>query len=316
MTFAEYARAWFADVSPTLQPATVIGYGCTLANHLLPAFGDLPLVELRRRELRRYVAAKRDAGMKQSTLRTHIGCLSAILSAAVSDDELPGNPAVGFWRRYKREVGTTDEPRKKAIPADAVAPFFATCAEVSPELYALLFTYAGTGARRCEVLGLQAGDVDFERMSLRIERQWVGGKRRWSNRTKGGKPRDVPLSPRLAEVLRAAIAESDALSERLFDRVTEPRWIFRSGWTGEPWSPDHVCKRVRYLARVAGISGVSPKSFRHYVASSLVNGGESIRDAQTILGHRNIATTMGYVAPAPVHNPGAVDRLVQTIPTP
>ncbi len=54
---------------------------------------------------------------------------------------------------------------------------------------ALLMTLYGTGMRRSEVAHLQVQDVDSQRMLIRV------------NAGKGGKSRDLPLSPALLETL-------------------------------------------------------------------------------------------------------------------
>ena len=56
---------------------------------------------------------------------------------------------------------------------------------------ALLMTLYGTGMRRSEVCHLKIADIDSQRMIIRVERG------------KGGKSRDLPLSPALLETLRA-----------------------------------------------------------------------------------------------------------------
>src|SRR6202051_4607725 len=55
----------------------------------------------------------------------------------------------------------------------------------------LLMTLYGTGMRRGELAGLKVSDIDSQRMIIRV----VAGK--------GGKDRDIPLSPALLEILRA-----------------------------------------------------------------------------------------------------------------
>ncbi len=51
-------------------------------------------------------------------------------------------------------------------------------------------TLYGTGMRRSELAHLKVSDIDIQRMIIRV----VGGK--------GGKDRDLPLTPALLETLR------------------------------------------------------------------------------------------------------------------
>ena len=65
--------------------------------------------------------------------------------------------------------------------------------EASSNLFqrTLLMVLYGTGMRRSEVVRLKVGDIDSQRMVIHV----VNGK--------GGKDRDLPLSPALRETLRA-----------------------------------------------------------------------------------------------------------------
>jgi len=85
---------------------------------------------------------------------------------------------------YPREA----ERRPSILSLDEVARLI----NASGNLFrrALLMTLYGTGMRRSELVQLKVGDIDSERMIIRV----VKGK--------GGKDRDLPLSPALLETLR------------------------------------------------------------------------------------------------------------------
>jgi integrase len=55
---------------------------------------------------------------------------------------------------------------------------------------AMVMTLYATGVRRAELCRLKVADIDSERMVLHVQRG------------KGGRDRDVPLSPKLRETLR------------------------------------------------------------------------------------------------------------------
>ena len=65
------------------------------------------------------------------------------------------------------------------------------CAPTAPKYKAAFATAYGAGLRVSEVVVLKVGDIDSERMLLRVERG------------KGGKDRHAMLSPQLLELLRA-----------------------------------------------------------------------------------------------------------------
>jgi len=56
-----------------------------------------------------------------------------------------------------------------------------------------------------------------------------------------------------------------------------------------------VFKIIKHLAEKAQIKkSISPHTFRHSFASSLVNGGADLRAVQQMLGHESITTTEIY----------------------
>jgi site-specific recombinase XerD len=142
---------------------------------------------------------------------------------------------------------------------------------------ALLMTVYGTGMRRSEVVRLKVRDIDSKRMIIRV----VQGK--------GGKDRDLPLSPELLETLRA------------YWRWRKPKeYLFPS--RGERRGPDvplsdktvwHVCGDA---ARKAGITKhVTPHTLRHSWATHLLEAGTDLRTIQMLLGHGDLETTARYI---------------------
>src|ERR1035441_6539356 len=89
----------------------------------------------------------------------------------------------------------------------------------------MVIIIACLGLRVCELLGLQWGDIDFENLTVKIQRSWVEGE---INATKTEASESaLPLDPDLAEVLLSlkAKAESAAGSDFLFAGASgRPRW--------------------------------------------------------------------------------------------
>ena len=141
----------------------------------------------------------------------------------------------------------------------------------------LLMTLYGTGMRRSELAHLKVGDIDSQRMIIRV----VAGKR--------SKDRDLPLSPALLETLRE------------YWRWRKPKlYLFptrlRRVQSEEPISDKTVWIACSEAAHRAGIrKRVTPHTLRHSWATHLLEAGTDLRTIQVLLGHDDLETTAQYL---------------------
>ena len=112
----------------------------------------------------------------------------------------------------------------------------------------------GAGLRASEVSGLKVGDVDSQRMVLRIQQG------------KGGKDRYAMLSPVMLERLRTWWRMARAQG-KMFDGG----WLFPGLNPIEPLSPRQLNRAVHAAARAAGIDKrVSMHTLRHSSGSRII----------------------------------------------
>src|ERR1700757_1523507 len=141
----------------------------------------------------------------------------------------------------------------------------------------LLMTLYGTGMRRSELAHLKVGDIDSQRMIIRV------------GAGKGGKGRDLPFSPPLLEPLRE------------YWRGRKPKlYLFPTRTRGlpveEPISDKTVWIACSEAARRAGINKrVTPHTLRHSWATHLLEAGTDLLTIQVLLGHGDLETTAQYL---------------------
>jgi len=141
----------------------------------------------------------------------------------------------------------------------------------------ILMVLYGTGVRRTELSLLKVTDIDSKRMVIHIRQG------------KGSRDRDIPLSPKLLEALRA------------YWRWKKPKiYLFPStpGKRGveEPMSDKVVWWAVREAARRAGITRkIGPHTFRHSFATELLEAGTDLRTIQLLMGHTRLEDTTLYL---------------------
>ncbi len=123
------------------------------------------------------------------------------------------------------------------------------------------------------MVALKVGDIDLERMLLRIEQG------------KGRKDRDATLSPQLLEL-------RDWWVEGRRRGVSLPRgWLFPGRNPVEPLSTRQLNRAVHAAAEAAGIKKrVSPHTLRHSFATHLLEQDTDIRVIQVLLGHAKLDT--------------------------
>ncbi len=136
----------------------------------------------------------------------------------------------------------------------------------------------GAGLRASEVVALKVGDIDSQRMALRIEQG------------KGSKDRYAMLSPVLLERLRTWWRVARAQGKML-----DGGWLFPGQNPIDPLSTRQLNRAVHFAADVAQLDKrVSMHTLRHSFATHLLEQKVDIRVIQVLLGHKKLETTALY----------------------
>jgi integrase len=159
--------------------------------HLLPYFGNVPLVKLTKnmaREYRRYRQSEKS--IKDATVNRDVAVLRHLLYWATDEGLLPANPLARL--RMERE-------RRTARPVMSVEEEDKLLAVAPKHLADLVVAALDTGMRRGELLGQRWEHIDFGRMLLSVTR----------SKTPEGEAREIPLTKRLLELLQPRRQEED-----------------------------------------------------------------------------------------------------------
>ncbi|MGF6371645.1 integrase/recombinase XerD [Paraburkholderia sp. RAU6.4a] len=136
----------------------------------------------------------------------------------------------------------------------------------------------GAGLRTSEVVALKIGDIDSQRMTLRIEQG------------KGRKDRYAMLSPVLLERLRVWWRVAHAQG-----RMPDGGWLFPGLDPVDPLSTRQLNRAIHAAAEAAQIDKrASMHTLRHSFATHLLEQKVDIRVIQVLLGHRKLETTAPY----------------------
>jgi integrase/recombinase XerC len=278
---AHTVRAYLGDVSSLLAHACAAGLG---------SLADLDIGAIRA-----WLAAQHSDGRSRATLARRAAAARAFTAFGHARgwlEEDPG-PLLGTAKTARHlpqvlargqveavlALGTAAGgalPDPLAGAADGAQPDPVACALIWRDSAILELLYA-TGIRVSELCGLDLGDVDGERMTVRV----LG---------KGNRERVVPVG---IPAVRAMRQWCDA-GRPLLAGVPSGRALFL-GARGGRLDP-RTARRVVHarLAAAGSVPDTGPHGLRHTAATHLLEGGADLRSVQEILGHASLSSTQIY----------------------
>lgn len=323
----DFAAYWMKEhVEKTLAPKTAVGYRAHLKNRIIPALGNIRLKDLKPLHIVRFFndldgsdvienPAYRKKDGNTAEPRTISGktqlnvfrTLSCMLTNAVQWGLIPFNPCdrTAAPKAKKKKVcflNESDVP-KLLVAIDDKPLMWKVC------IYIALFG----GLRRGEIAGLEWKDIDFEKNTIRIERnsQYVTdlGVITKVPKTESS-VREVSMHTAVMELLR--LHKIEEMKKRL---TLGNKWVgaakpelYRvlTGWNGKPIFPDSISKFFDRLVSHLDISTpITLHGLRHTSATLMLAKGISIKNVSARLGHADANVTLAVYT----HALQSVDRL-------
>jgi integrase len=258
------------------KPSTRYGYDCVLNKHIIPAIGDLPMIEIAPLTIEDVVSKATEAGLASRSVRNVLVVLQSIFSLAVEDEVITKSP---IRKNHRPAVEQTEKP---VWTAEEVRNIL----DAVPASYRAIFTLlALTGARIGEVLALQWKHFDFEHQTLKIEQSlWKG----------------QLVAPKTKASIRLilfgdALARSMTAHMGVSTRIGPEDFVFVKP-DGSNIQPDVLRRDVLYpvLDRMQFTRferSVGFHAFRHAAASLINQETGNLKLAQRLLGHADVSTT-------------------------
>lgn len=267
-TFGKGAELWLKALGAQ-GSRSVDEYEGRLGRSILPAFRDVPIVEIHRKE----VLAWRDglsARVSAGTVNALLSTLSSAFTWFCDQRWIDVNPC----RRIKTLVR-----KERTFPwlqsSEQVTRLLAHCSPTYRTIYAVL---VGTGMRLDEALHLHWDDVDLEHRLITVQRGRKGV-------PKSGKMRRIPILDGALPVLREM---------RL--KRGENRMLWPGGKpgkrTGKALTRATVYRPFKLAVRRADLDPrMRVHDLRHSFASLFLLDGGDIFKLSRILGHSSVAVT-------------------------
>ena len=149
------------------------------------------------------------------------------------------------------------------------------------------------GLRRGESHGLRWSDINFETDTFQVRQQLLRVQGRLilgPVKTQAGQ-RDLPLLDLARQALTNQVAQQAGYRVAMGSAWPETDLVFTTG-TGHTVEPRNLVRSFRRICDTSQIRAIKVHHLRHTVGSLLKDIGIPARDAQAILGHTRISTTL------------------------
>ena len=255
---------------------TLRNYRGIFNNHIRPKWADVCVKEVRALSVENWLETYPHSRPVKSHVRN---LLHTLFQSAIRWEMVDRNP-IELVRQSSKRLKT---PRS-LTPAE----FKALLGELSEPYKTMTVLAACLGLRVSELVGMQWGDLDFENLTLRVQRSFVRGVI-YPTKTEASAG-SLPLDEGLAELLQAHKAGSVYLSDSDF--------VF-AGDSGRPrWPESMLTDHIKPAAVRAGIGKFGWHTFRHTYSTLLHALGAVMAVQKELLRHANIQTTMNVYTQA------------------
>lgn len=211
------------------------------------------------------------------------------------------------WELIERNpIDLVRQSRKRLKAPRVLTPeeFKALLPHLSEPYRTMVLTVACLGLRVSEMLGLQWGDIDFENLTVMVERSVCEGEVNFTKTEASQSP--LPLDPDLAEILVIHKARVECTGSKDF--------VFANAGGKLPWPDNILADHLKPAATMAGIGNVGWHTFRHTYATLLHALGTKPAVQKELLRHSDIQTTLNvYTQALSAEKREAASKLVDTL---
>ena len=272
---------WAPSLDVSLQ--TKLDYQRQYNSHIRPFFGQRPMSSIKPEDIQKWRVSLKKAPastgyqLSENTVEKLTNLLGAILKDAFVNDRIHVNPMVKIKRKKPKQI-------KKIIPlsfetVEKLANGFA------PRWQLVIWIGYFTGLRPSEILGLTWDRLDFEKGSIKIDRQLSRFPNQvFEDHLKTAKTyRTIPFPVVLQGLIQSHVNRFGL----------GPHGLLLQNRSGKIWRYKDASAMFREIARPLGLErGEGLHQLRHTFVSLLIQLNLNAKQIQEWLGHESILETM------------------------
>ncbi len=298
--FGKYGAKWIAErrnsKGEPLRALTRKDYELVLAKYLVPTFGDRPIDQITRADVRTWHTKLGTAPPR--TRAKAYGLLRAIMNTAVDDELIVASPV------HIRGAGAQVTKRKVEPATPAEIDMMADA--MPPRLRASVIISAWCALRYGELAELRRKDIDTKRKLIRVRRAVTfppGGPVVGPPKSDAG-VRDVSIPPHIWPVVEEHLKE--------YVRPAPEALLFPSEGRGHIWHSgmNNYFSKARVAA---GREDLKWHDLRHTGATLAAQVGATIAELQARLGHSTSVAAQLYQHAAKDRDRQIAERLSRLV---
>lgn len=233
----------------------------------------------------------------KTTIKHNFNTLRNVLEYAARLHYIDADPC--------KDLGVKEKPRAKKTEIDflpsRMAYRFIEALDTEPLFWRTYFNIVlTTGLRRGEALALQWRDIDYDNMTIHVERNvtrdGTSEDHRHIGETKAEDKATVPMVPRVSKMLEDLKTEQEEKYGVTFLPSSTAFIFCAANDVNTTVYPSEPTRMLSKITKRHGLPDLSPHDLRHSAATLALEAGANLKQVQTLLRHKDPATTLQYYA--------------------
>ncbi|ETO40002.1 Integrase [Fructilactobacillus florum 8D] len=305
ITVQQYIKIYMDNHKNNIKKSTSVSYWTAFNKHIIPAIGNIKLSNLNKiNYTSKLINPMVEKGYKRNTILSCHNRMMTIMYDAVDNEFIDRNKISHV------QIPDTGKEQKRIMTKVELNKFNAQLNHESLLTQVIMYTLEQTGMRQGELCGLQWHDIDFNKLTISINRtRDYNGVR--SPKTKDSK-RTINISKQLASLLkkyRLKVSQQFIQKGIKFDDTT---FVLQSEYLN-PLVNTGISLRLRNTLKRADlgylVGSFTAHTFRHMYASFLLNSGVPVSEVSASLGHSSPQMTLSvYTERNPENDVNLADK--------
>ncbi|MBQ3762239.1 MAG: site-specific integrase [Clostridia bacterium] len=286
--------------SGSLAEGTIFDYTRHIEHYIKPAIGAIRLTDLKPYHIQKVyneLINRKPKPLSAKTIKNLHSVIHSSLEAAKEQDLILVNPSdkVKLPKINKTEINPLNEQQQRLL-LEAVK---------GTELEAIYKAALFTGMRQGELMGLTWDRIDFEKGTIKIDRQMItervkGGKHKFSS-TKTQKSNRVimpaPSFMKMLKALRVEQKQNKLKAGKMWDEgdFVGAGLVFTNSY-GHNLYKSTITNSGSKLGKKIGLPDFRFHDLRHTYAVNAIKAGDDIKTISSNLGHTTISITLDLYA--------------------